>query len=99
VRSGADLDDAGVVAGDPPAAGTGLAGDFDRDGHLFVHRRSAHHAREVTVHPDRVLVDLFGVDLPGDVLDVDVDAQRLADLLDGDVGVVVRADIDPSVPR
>ena len=50
------------------------------------------------MHPDVVLVDLFGRDLPVDGLGVDVDAQGLADLLDGDISVIVRAHVHPAVP-
>jgi hypothetical protein len=49
------------------------------------------------VHPDGVLVDLFGFDAPLDVLGGEVDAERAPDLVDGDVGVILRADVDPAV--
>jgi len=49
------------------------------------------------VHPDRRLVDLFGLDTPLDVVGVDMHGQRLADRVDGDIGVIDRTNIDPAV--
>jgi len=49
------------------------------------------------VHSDRVLVELFGLDAPLDRLGVDVYREPLGGLLDGDVGVVARTDVEPAV--
>jgi hypothetical protein len=49
------------------------------------------------VHSDRRLVDLFGFDTPFDVFGGDVDRQRLADRINGDISVVDRAEIEPPV--
>jgi hypothetical protein len=49
------------------------------------------------VHPDRRLVDLLGGHLPGDAARVDVDAERLGHLLDGDVRVILGPHVDPAV--
>jgi len=95
---GPHLDGAGeVAAGDPPTAVTDSLREAHGDDQLFFEDPVANDARERTVHPDRRRVDLFGFDAPLDVLGGDVDRERLAHLVDGDVGVVVRADVEPAV--
>jgi hypothetical protein len=95
---GPDLDRRGVVvAGDAATAGAGLAGDHDRNRELFLDGGAADDSVELTVHADGVLVDLLGVDPPSDLPGVDVDGQRLGDLLDGHVGVVAGAHVHPAV--
>jgi hypothetical protein len=49
------------------------------------------------VHPDRVLIDLFWLDAPLDAVGVDVDTETVGGLLDRNVGVIFRTDIDPSI--
>ncbi len=94
----AHLHRAGVVAArDPPAAVAGPPRDLDRDGDLRRAERPADDPREAAVHPDVVLVDLLGLDAPLDVRGVDVDAERLRDLVDGDVGVIARPHVSPRV--
>lgn len=49
------------------------------------------------MHADGVLVDLFGIDLPGELVGGDVDADGFGDLVDRDLGVIACADVDPAV--
>lgn len=47
------------------------------------------------MHEDRVAIDLFWINHPFDTFYVHVDRQRSCGLLDSDIGVVFRSDVDP----
>src|SRR5699024_11904862 len=68
-----------VITGDPATPTAGPPRDLYGYCDLALDRLAADERREITVHPDGVLVDLFGVDGPRELLGSNVDFHVFGD--------------------